>query len=228
MTVVSPPDSSTTGRENGRPVSEISAAIAACILAISLASPSIWSEIMTAGIPISLAHSAAAASDFLAEATITTSSRANAGSWGCGASESSVSNHCARRGFKEMPQTLIKLRTSSRDVVLGIVGPEATWAGSSPGTSETTMVTTLAGWATWASRPPLIALNCPRTAFITEMGAPECSKEVLRSISSSSVRSPSGIGNSADPPPQIRATTRSSTVRFCRASMIWWDASSPT
>ena len=50
---------------------------------------------------------------------------------------------------------------------MGTVGPEATKAGSSPGTSETISVATRAGAASAASRPPLMALISLRMRFIT-------------------------------------------------------------
>ena len=43
-------------------------------------------------------------------------------------------------------------------------------SGSSPGTSEITRVTTFAGAAAKASRPPLMAESLRRTWFITEIG----------------------------------------------------------
>ena len=48
-------------------------------------------------------------------------------------------------------------------------------AGSSPGTSEMASVSAAAGQAASASRPPLIAERCLRTALISPMAAPEAS-----------------------------------------------------
>ena len=52
------------------------------------------------------------------------------------------------------------------------VGPLAMSAGSSPGTSEITSASVRAGNAAAASRPPLTADSCLRTAFISPIGAP--------------------------------------------------------
>ena len=78
--------------------------------------------------------------------------------------------------------------------------------------SETTSETTRAGWAAAASRPPLMVETCLRMVFIAAIGAPEASSASLTAISSASVRPPAGDGSSAEPPPEISATTRSSSV----------------
>ena len=69
-----------------------------------------------------------------------------------------------------------------------MVGPDATSAGLSPGMSDTTSETTLAGQAAAARRPPLIVETCFRSVFIAEIGAPEASSAWLTAISSASVR----------------------------------------
>ena len=61
---------------------------------------------------------------------------------------------------------------SAKVVGSGTVGPDAMAEGSSPGTSEISSVTTLAGAAAAASRPPLMADKCLRTQFISSMRAP--------------------------------------------------------
>ena len=94
-----------------------------------------------------------------------------------------------------------------------MVGPDATSAGLSPGMSETTSDTTLAGQAAAARRPPLIVETCFRSVFIAEIGAPEASSAWLTAISSASVSPAGGDGSSAEPPPEISAMTRSSAVR---------------
>ena len=108
-----------------------------------------------------------------------------------------------------------------------MVGPEATSAGLSPGMSETTSDTTLAGEAAAASRPPLIVETCLRSVFIAEIGAPEASSASLTAISSASVRPGGGDGSSAEPPPEISAMTRSSAVRPATCSSSVRDAASP-
>ena len=63
-------------------------------------------------------------------------------------------------------------RASAKVVGSGTVGPEPITAGSSPGTSEIRRLTTRAGCAAAARRPPLIAERCLRTAFIcVDVGA---------------------------------------------------------
>ena len=108
-----------------------------------------------------------------------------------------------------------------------MVGPEATSAGLSPGMSETTSDTTLAGQAAAASRPPLIVETCLRIVFIAAIGAPEASSASLTAISSASVRPSAGDGSSAEPPPEISATTRSSAVRPDTVSSSRCDAVEP-
>ena len=94
----------------------------------------------------------------------------------------------AAAGRSARPST--SARASARVTASGTVGPDATCAGSSPGTSETTSDTTRAGWHAAASRPPLMPVTCLRIAFITEIGAPEASSARFSAASSSSVRCP--------------------------------------
>ena len=58
-------------------------------------------------------------------------------------------------------------RASAKVVGSGTVGPEPMMERSSPGTSEITRVTTFAGKAAAARRPPLMAERCLRTQFIS-------------------------------------------------------------
>ena len=95
----------------------------------------------------------------------------------------------------------------------GTVGPLAITAGSSPGTSLMSSVTTLAGAQRTASRPPLIADRCLRTQFISSMAAPLFSSAWFTACLSSSVSPGAGIESNADPPPETRNSTRSSAVR---------------
>ena len=83
--------------------------------------------------------------------------------------------------------------------------------GSSPGTSEIRSVTTLAGCAAAASLPPLIAERC----FLTRRSSGRCRRPRRGAPCStaclSSSESPSaGSARSAEPPPEIRQSTRSS------------------
>ena len=99
--------------------------------------------------------------------------------------------------------------------------------GSSPGTSETTRVIIRAGAAAAASRPPLMVENCFRTAFIADMGAPQRSSFSFNAISSDSENPFGGPGRSADPPPEIKATTKSSAASGRTNSSSAADAASP-
>ncbi len=76
-----------------------------------------------------------------------------------------------------------------------------------------TRVTRRAGRAATASRPPLIAERCLRTAFISVIVAPLASRARLTACLSASVMPPAGSVMSAEPPPEIRAITRSSGRR---------------
>ena len=99
---------------------------------------------------------------------------------------------------------------SSRVAALGTLGPEATTATSSPGMSETTKVTTRAGCATAARRPPLTCDRCFLTAFISRIEAPQARSCRFTARFSSGEIPSGGSESSAEPPPEISATTRSS------------------
>ncbi len=101
-------------------------------------------------------------------------------------------------------------RASAKVVGSGTVGPEAMTAGSSPGTSEIASVTTRAGAAAAASRPPLIAERCLRRQFISAMLAPLRSSALVTARLSSRVSPGAGSASSAEPPPEMRHSTRSS------------------
>ena len=92
----------------------------------------------------------------------------------------------------------------------GKVGPLAITLGSSPGTSEMTKVTTLAGEENCAKRPPLIFERCFLTQLISEIDAPQDSNCLLTSFFSSRLIPSAGTVNKADPPPEIKQTTKSS------------------
>ena len=70
-------------------------------------------------------------------------------------------------------------------------------------------------WNAAASRPPLMADRCRRTQFISLIVAPDRSRDLFTSCLSSSDRPSIGSGMRADPPPEIRQSTRSSAVRPC-------------
>ena len=106
------------------------------------------------------------------------------------------------------------------------VGPEATTAGSSPGTSEITSVNSRAGQAAAARRPPLTAERCFLTQFISAIEAPLFSSARFICCFSASVMPSNGNASRDDPPPEISASTRSSevssrTTASMRAAAIW-------
>ena len=91
--------------------------------------------------------------------------------------------------------------------------PEAIVARSSPGTSLMTRVTTRAGLAAAAKRPPLMPDRCLRTVFISPIVAPLTNSAWLTASLSESVIWPAGMTMRAEPPPEMSATTRSSGPR---------------
>ena len=92
----------------------------------------------------------------------------------------------------------------------GAVGPEPMTSRSSPITSESSSASTAAGAARRASCPPLMREMCLRTALISWMLAPQASSRRVVACFSSSVMGVAGSGSSADAPPEIRQSTRSS------------------
>ena len=87
--------------------------------------------------------------------------------------------------------------------------------------------TTRAGAAASASRPPLIAERCLRTQLISAMSAPLLSSARLIACLSSRVRPGAGSASSAEPPPEIRHSTRSSALKALDASRMRAAAASP-
>ncbi len=116
---------------------------------------------------------------------------------------------------------------SAQVVASGRVGPLAIRVGSSPGISEISSVSTRAGAQASASRPPLSAERCLRTQFISPMLAPLRSSALLTACLSSSVRPGAGAASSAEPPPEIKQSTRSSAVSPRTASTMRWAARWP-
>jgi len=70
-----------------------------------------------------------------------------------------------------------------------------------------------AGNAAVAKRPPLIAERCLRTPFISPMCAPETSRARFTACLSERVRPGAGRLSKDEPPPEIRAITKSSGPR---------------
>ena len=77
-------------------------------------------------------------------------------------------------------------------------------------TSERSRAATRAGAAARASWPPLSTEQCLRTALSWLMSAPAASKRRVMTCLSPSVMGGAGAGVSAEAPPEIRASTRSS------------------
>ena len=74
-------------------------------------------------------------------------------------------------------------------------------AGSSSGTSEMATVTSRAGWACSASRPPLMRERCLRSVFISVIGAPQASNARVTVCFSRRDRPAAGAIQFAEAPP---------------------------
>ena len=205
VTVVSPPDSSTQGAGRGWPWLRTERAMPASTMPSSRLSPSSASPRMTGVTPARDASAAAAASAMAGVAIMRTSTGPAAGG-----RFSSPASSAAAAGGSTTPYCITIARTPARDGVPGTVSPLAMVPGSSPGTSLITSVTTRAGYAAAASRPPLMADRCLRTAFITPIGAPHASRDAFTACLSASVMPGPGSAARAEPPPEISASTRSS------------------
>ena len=155
------------------------------------------------------------------------SARARRGSPGFGVSFRSSARWRATASGGVIPYRARTARASASVVGSGTVGPEPMVAGSSPGTSEMSSVTTRAGQAAAASRPPLMALRCLRTQFISSIEAPEARSARFTACFSARLRPSPGRVSSADAPPEISATTRSSSVRPSTLSRMRRAASLP-
>src|SRR5262245_66062895 len=107
------------------------------------------------------------------------STRASRRSFGLGVSLSGRVNQLRTAGDDSMRYFSKTPSAPSRVVASGTVGPEATTEGSSLGTSEIIKVTTCAGAAAAASRPPLMAERCFLTQLISVMAAPHLSSALL-------------------------------------------------
>ena len=83
----------------------------------------------------------------------------------------------------------------------------------SPGTSEIANVSTGAGRAAAASRPPFKFDRCLRTQLISRMSAPCRIKKFAAARFCSNVRPGSGATASEEPPPEIRQQSRSSRLQ---------------
>ena len=227
VTVVSPPEISTQGAWAGWPKLAHWRAIAACTSATSRDSPSMLLARIIGAMPASNAIAAAASSEACGVAIMMFSTRARRGSPGFGVSSSLARKRCNTGAGASMPYLARMARASALLDGSATVGPEAITDGSSPGTSEIISATTLAGAAASASRPPLMAERCLRTAFISPMVAPLFSSALLTACLSASVKPGAGRLRSAEPPPEIRQRTRSSGVSPRTSSKMRSAASRP-
>ena len=132
---------------------------------------------------------------------------AKIGSPGFGVSSAAVARCAATAGGGVMPYFASTARASANVEASGTVGPDAMTAGSSPGTSEIANVTTRAGAAAAASRPPLIAERCLRTVLISPIVAPQRNSARVTACLSLSDSPGAGSVNSAEPPPEARNTS---------------------
>ena len=226
-TVVSPPERRTHGAAAGWPRSATWRAIAACTPATSRDSPSTASLRINGRQPASRATAAAASSAACGVATTAKRLRARRASPGFGVSSAAAARRAATAGGGTMAYFSSTPRASAKVVGSGTVGPEAMVAGSSPGTSEIARVSTRAGHAAAASRPPLIAERCLRTQFISEIVAPERSRSPVTACLSASATPGAGTASSAEPPPEIRHRARSPSPSPRAASSMARAASSP-
>ena len=195
--------------------------------ATSRASPSMASPNMRGVTPAARATSAAASSEAWGAEIISMVDVASRGSPGFGDSDPGFSRWPAIAGGGVIPYFSSTALASARLVGSGTVGPDAMVAGSSPGTSEISRLTTCAGCAAAASRPPLMAERCLRRQFISEMSAPERSNSFEIACLSSSVSPSAGSASSAEPPPDIRQSNKSSGPSPEASSRIRPAASRP-
>ena len=86
-------------------------------------------------------------------------------------------------------------------------GPRRSPRGRRPARRRSPASRHRAGAAAAASRPPLIAERCLRTALISPIVAPQRSKARVTACLSSSVMPGAGRASSAEPPPEMRQTS---------------------
>ena len=177
--------------------------------------------------PALRATSAAASSEPCGVAVRIFSTRAKMGSPGLGVSQTSLLRCAMTAAGASILYLAMTASASWRVVASGTVGPEAMTERSSFGTSEIISATTRAGAAARAKRPPLMAERCLRTQFISEIVAPLFKSALLTACFSSSVTPSAGSAMSAEPPPEISASTRSSSVRPWTAFKMRAAASRP-
>ncbi len=100
------------------------------------------------------------------------------------------------------------------------VGPEAITSSGSPTTSERIRLMTGDGDASCANCPPLSCEMCFRMVLISLMVAPQLSRTWVRACRSASEMPATGDVNRAEPPPEMRHSTRSRLVVLRSRSAI--------
>ncbi len=163
--------------------------------------------------PSALASSAAAWRDSLGVAITRKLLRAKRRSPGFGVSRVPASSAVFTISGTVMEYLASTSSASWHDVASSTVGPLAMTDTSSPGTSLMAIVTTCAGQQAAASWPPLMRDRCLRTQFISRMSAPHSSSALLMRCLPARSRPATGSESKAEPPPDIKHTTRSSFVR---------------
>ena len=199
----------------------------AMTVATSRDSPSMASPRITGVTPAARATSAAASREACGRAAMTVSALPSTASPGFGVSCAGSSRALATLSGGAMPYFFRTALASARLLVSATVGPEAITSGSSPGTSEMRKACSEAGAAAAASRPPLIAERCLRTAFISWIVVPLFSRARLTACLSSRLTPSAGSVSRAEPPPEISAITLSSAFRPETSSRMRRAASRP-
>ncbi len=223
VTVVSPPESRTQGARSGWPCRAADSATPASARPTWRASPSSASPRTSGSRPCRRASSAIAASAIIGVATRRNSARSRRFTL----SPSPRARCAAAASGSRIAWRATTSRASAKVEGSGTVGPLAITSGSSPGTSEMARVTTRAGCAAAASRPPEKADRCLRTRFMSWMPAPLASSARFTATRSSSVSPSAGSVASEEPPPETSARTRSRSERPRTAASVSRAAAAP-
>ena len=113
-------------------------------------------------------------------------------------------------------------RASEKVVGSGESGPEAMTSGGSPNTSDRINARTLAGTAMCAMRPPLRRSRCLRTQLSSSMVAPARSNVSVVPRTADSATPVAGRVMSAEPPPEIRQSRKSSAPSWSTSLATAW------
>ncbi len=155
------------------------------------------------------AASAAARSDSAGVAIKRTVCPCQIGFAGFGDSNAPLRSAAITGAGRSIPKRAKMAKASAQVVSSGTVGPLAITPTSSPGTSLIANVTSVAGAQASPSRPPLMALRCLRTQFMSPIPAPLSSKAWFSCCLSAKLSPAAGAVNRAEPPPDIKQMTKS-------------------